>query len=126
MEIIELKSRTVISDSRGELEEIVKAHLWKQMNRVRTNQGCIRGNHYHKYLSELHYVLDGELKVQIKNLRTKEESEYQFGKGSCFIVEPYEFHTVEHLTDADYIVLFSEEFNPQNPDIHKDIQTYAG
>ena len=125
MEIVESKSRTVISDSRGTLEEIVKSRSWKQLNRVRTNQGCVRGNHYHKSLSELHYVLDGELRVHIRNLRTKEESTYQFGKSSCFIVEPYEFHTVEHLTDADYIVLFSEEFDPQNPDIHKDIETYA-
>lgn len=125
MEIIELDSRIIISDSRGALEEIVKASSWKQMNRVRTNQGAIRGNHYHKSILELHYILDGELKVRIKDLKTKKESEYQFGKGSCFIVEPYEFHTVEHLTDSDYIVLFSEEFNPRNPDLHKDVQAYA-
>ena len=126
MEIIELKSRTVISDSRGALEEIVRGvHSWRQMNRVKTYKGAIRGNHYHKSLSELHYVLDGELSVKIKDLTTGEESEYQFGEGSCFIVEPFEFHIVEHLTDAEYIVLFSQEFDPENPDIHRDIETYA-
>lgn len=113
------ETNVVISDSRGRLEEIAKTGLWQQLNRVRTNQGAIRGNHYHKSTSELHYVLSGKLKLHIRNLRTDEEADYQFGEGDCFVVEPYEFHVLEHLTNVDYMVLFSEKFNPKNPDLHK-------
>ncbi len=114
-----LETNVVVSDSRGRLEEIAKADSWKQLNRVKTNQGAVRGNHYHKYTSELHYVLSGELRLHIRNLKTNEEADYQFGEGDCFVVEPYEFHTLEHLTDVDYLVLFSEKFDPENPDLHK-------
>ena len=115
-----LETNVVISDSRGALEEIARTGLWQQLNRVRTNQGNVRGNHYHKSTSELHYILSGELKLHIRDLKANEETDYQFGEGDCFVVEPYEFHTLEHLTDVDYIVLFSERFNPQSPDLYKD------
>ena len=109
----------VILDNRGKLEEIVKIGLWRQLNRVKTNHGAIRGNHYHKYASELHYVMSGKLKLHIRNIKTNEEADYQFREGDCFVVEPYEFHVLEHLTDVDYIVLFSENFNPENPDLYR-------
>ena len=115
-----LKTNVVISDRRGELEEIAKTGLWQQLNRVKTNQGAKRGNHYHEHTSELHYVLSGELRLHIRDLKTNEEWDYLFGEGDCFVVEPYEFHTLEHLTDVDYIVLFSERFDPETPDLHKD------
>ena len=115
-----IKPGAVISDSRGSLVEIAKTGLWQQLNRVKTNRGAVRGNHYHKSNVELYYVLNGELKLHIRNLKTNEEAHYQFGEGDCFIVEPYEFHTLEHLTDGDYIVLFSEKFNTESPDLHKD------
>lgn len=115
-----LETNVIISDSRGALEEITKTGLWQQLNHVKTNQGAIRGNHYHKYTSELHYVLNGELKLHIRDLKTNEEADYLFGEGDCFVVEPYEFHTLEHLTDVDYIVLFSEKFNQENPDLHRE------
>jgi len=114
-----IKPFVAVSDYRGSIDEVVKGRLWKQLNYVRTNQGAIRGNHFHKILSELHYVVSGEIRVHIRDLRTNEEATYHLGEGSCFIVEPHEYHTLEHLTDTEYVVLFSEEFNPEQPDIHK-------
>ncbi|MBI4158732.1 cupin domain-containing protein [Candidatus Woesearchaeota archaeon] len=119
-----LTTTTVIRDARGVLEEIAKSHVWQQLNRVKTNKGAVRGNHYHEVNLELHYILEGELMVHIRNLQTREETTHRFGEGSCFIVLPYEYHTLEHLTDCDYIVLFSRRFDPEDPDLHKDTHTY--
>ena len=114
-----LKPEIAVADSRGILKEVVKNFTWKQMNHFITKKGSVRGQHYHKYNLELYYLLKGKLSVHITDVETKNESRFLFEKGSCFIIEPYEYHTLRYLTNVEYIILLSEEFNSKNPDIYK-------
>ena len=114
-----LKPEVVISDSRGILKEIEKSFTWKQLNYIFTKKGFVRGKHYHKHTLELYYIIKGRLELHIVDLKKKKESTYLFKKGSCFIVEPYESHTLKFLTDVESIVLLSEKFNPKNSDTYK-------
>ncbi|MBI2667491.1 WxcM-like domain-containing protein [Candidatus Woesearchaeota archaeon] len=114
-----IKQKIIILDKRGILKEIAKNFTWKQLNYSITKKGSVRGNHYHKHTSELHFIVKGKLELYIKNLKTNKEYNYLFKKGSCFIIEPYEFHILKYLTYVELIVLLSEEFNLKNPDIYK-------
>ena len=108
-----------LSDERGNLIEIVKSKNWKQMNYSFTKEGSIRGNHYHKTIEELFYILKGEVKIEIHNLKTgmKETNIVKGGQG--FIIELYEIHRVTALTDVEWIVLYSDVFDQTNPDIFR-------
>ena len=92
----------------------------KQINHSFTKMGTIRGNHYHKSCNEFFYIVGGELKLTIKNIKSEEEITAIMKKGDCFIVEPYEVHIVEALTDLEFIVLLSEPFNPNDPDLFRE------
>ena len=115
-----LNSKRVSSDDRGVIDVVCEDGPWERMNHIRTKKGFIRGDHYHQLNSELHYVLNGSLELYVRDLRTGEEATYQFIGGDCFIVEPHEFHTLRHLEDSEYMVLFSRRFDSENPDVHKD------
>lgn len=115
-----LNPEIAVSDERGFLKEISKGFQWKQLNHTSTKKGSIRGNHYHKKTLELFYILKGKIELNVKDLKTNEESVHHLQKGSCFIIEPYEIHTLKYLTDVETIVLLSEIFNQEDPDIYKE------
>ena len=114
-----IKLNTVIADDRGKLIDVLLNMNYKQMNHVITKKGTIRGNHYHKYTEEFFYILHGKVIVNVTNLRTNEVTNFTAESGSLFIIEPYEYHTIEILEDSEWIVLLSENFNPNDPDIHR-------
>ena len=115
-----LKTTLGHSDQRGKFMEIInEAQHWKQMNHVITAKDAIRGNHYHKKTHELFYILTGKVHLHCQDLRTNMIQEKDFAAGEGFMVEPYEYHTVHALTDVEWIVLLSENYNPADSDIHK-------
>jgi len=114
-----VKPNTVVSDNRGKLIEVLLNINYKQMNHVITKKGFVRGNHYHKRTREFFYILHGKIVVTVTNIKTKKTTRFTAGPGSCFIIEPYENHTVEFIEDTEWIVLLSENFNPDNPDIYR-------
>ncbi len=107
------------SDARGNLIEIVKSKNWRQMNYFFTKKGSIRGNHYHKVIEELFYILKGEIKIKIDNLKTGKKETHIVKERQGFIVESYDVHTVTALTDVEWIVLYSEVFDQTNPDLFR-------
>ncbi|MFH1439369.1 MAG: cupin domain-containing protein [Candidatus Woesearchaeota archaeon] len=115
-----IKPVNKLSDERGYLIEIMQNGLWKQINHSFTKKGNKRGNHYHKYCHEFFYIIDGELKITIRNINTKEQRIAIMKRGDCFIIEPYEIHIVEALTDLELVVLLSSPFDPENPDLFRE------
>jgi len=81
--------------------------------------GVTRGNHYHKTTREFFYIIRGKIIVTVTNVKTNNTTRFTASPSDCFIIEPYENHTVEFLEDTEWIVLLSENFNAENPDIHK-------
>ncbi len=118
MDIIKIKP--VFSDERGKLVEIVKGDEWKQVNYVISRKGCERGRHYHKKTKEFFYILKGDVEVKIKEINSGKSSQFNAKEGDSFIVKPYEAHTIKILTDTEWIVLLSEEFDEANPDIFEE------
>lgn len=103
-------------DERGWFKQIVSGK-WEQMNIFLTKKGHQRGGHYHKNTTECFYVIDGEIELEVNNVATGEYSTHKSRTGGCFVVEPYESHTVTALADTIIVVLLSKKFNPKDTDI---------
>jgi len=114
-----VKPNAVVADDRGKLIEVLLNIGYKQMNHVITKKGVTRGNHYHKTTREFFYIIRGKIIVTVTNVKTNNTTRFTASPSDCFIIEPYENHTVEFLEDTEWIVLLSENFNAENPDIHK-------
>ncbi|HIH32390.1 TPA: cupin domain-containing protein [Candidatus Woesearchaeota archaeon] len=109
----------IISDDRGKLIEVVKGGPWTQMNHAFNKKDSIRGRHYHKFTSEIFYLISGEVVAELQNVQTGFHQKVNMKKGDILKVKPFEKHTLQSLTDTEWIVLLSHEFDEKNPDIFK-------
>lgn|SRR3989338_919942 len=114
-----LKPVTEMRNERGFLLELVKDGSWKQLSHNFTKAGNKRGNHYHKKTYEFFYVYEGKLKLNVENLKTGKKEEHIINEGQCFVVEPYDNHVVEALTDLHLIILLSNAFDENDPDLFR-------
>mgnify|MGYP001601223946 CR=1 FL=1 len=97
-------------DRRGELVQI-NSGLWKQINYLTIKKNNSFGGHYHKHKKELFYVTEGFVSVEIVDMKIKQVAKMYFGIGKCFIIEPYEKHTIFAEKDSKLIELLSETYN---------------
>ena len=116
MEVNQVEFRN--TDERGVFEQVTSGD-WRQLNVLRTKRGHQRGGHYHKITREFFYVLQGKVKLEIKDVETGEYAEWEFREGMCFTVEPYESHLLTALTDSVMVVMLSKAYNPQDTDIYE-------
>ena len=106
-------------DQRGEIFGVGRFPWMQEINYIESLQGSVRGGHYHKETQELFFILAGEIKVEIEQLKTKERKTFIFKKKDIFLIEPYEVHTFFILEDAKWINILSRPMDPQKPDFHK-------
>lgn len=104
----------VHKDKRGEIIELTKGIAWRQLNKVISKKGEIRGNHYHKETYELVYLIKGLAEVKIFNVKTKKTKEFILHEEKSFIIEPYDVHTIKPLKDSCWLILLSKEFDPED------------
>jgi len=107
-----------LDDSRGTFIGITQNQKWAEVNFIETGRNQVRGNHYHKNTLELFFIISGRIKVNIFDIRKRKKEEFIANKGDIFIVEPFEVHTFETLTDATWINMLSAPLDKDNPDIH--------
>ena len=104
-------------------KELVNFGKWEELNIVSSNEGTIRGNHYHKETVELFIILEGEIKVvtqKVINQRLdKNASENIVKKGDIFLIDPMINHTFYINKKSRWMNLLSKRMNPHNPDINK-------
>ncbi|MBA7708785.1 hypothetical protein ES703_117689 [subsurface metagenome] len=110
-------------DDRGTFKGLVNFGKWEELNIVSSNEGTIRGNHYHKETVELFIILEGEIKVvtqKVINQRLdKNASENIVKKGDIFLIDPMINHTFYINKKSRWMNLLSKRMNPHNPDINK-------
>lgn len=105
-------------DERGVLREITRDPVWRQLNQQDRVKGSIVGNHYHKKMRELFYMIDGKILVKLQNIQTNIKEELIVKKGDIFIINPFEAHALCMLENSSFLVLLSEKFDDTNKDIH--------
>lgn len=106
------------TDKRGVFTGIINSGEWHEFNYIETFAGEIRGNHYHKEIRELFFIIAGDIEVLISSIDRKKNEVYNFHKGDTFIVEPLEMHTFKCKTDAQWINVLSIKIDEETPDIY--------
>jgi len=115
--MIRLEPYFRFDDDRGAFLGISQGSAWREANMVETRKGMTRGGHYHKHTSELFFILEGAVKIDLLDIRTGEERQLTAEKGEIFIVEPGEVHTFCALTDAVWINMLSQPMDQNDPDV---------
>ncbi len=116
MEFLEMY--VIHEDPRGVFRGITNKYTWGEINYIETRKNVVRGNHYHKFTKELFYILEGRVKIKIRNLFSGEAHEFEAGPKTVFIVDPYEVHTFETLEDAKWLNMLSHSLAANDPDIY--------
>lgn len=106
------------TDPRGLVCGVTRQEWIREVNYVETVTGEVRGNHYHRETLEMFFIIDGRVRVSVRDVRTGETDERVFTKGDIFLVEPYELHTFRILADAKWINMLSKPVEGTNPDFH--------
>lgn len=108
----------IFKDDRGELAQIATGGPWRQLNILKRRAGSLGGGHYHKNTQEFFYVLKGKIEVSIFDTTSGNHLKATtFSKGDCFTIMPYEQHYMNFLTETVLVVLYTNPFNQEEPDI---------
>lgn len=122
MKIVKLKK---YSDERGSLVENTEPEIFKDTKHFfvsKSKPGVIRGNHYHFRKSEWFYVIQGECKLIVKDLKTGKR-ETRLVKASQNIIinmEPNKSHAFKNVGKEELILLalVNEVHNQKDPDTY--------
>jgi mannose-6-phosphate isomerase-like protein (cupin superfamily) len=114
-----IKPYKIFKDQRGTLVGIINDGKWEEINYLETEKNQTRGNHYHKNTEEMFYILDGTIKVIVKNIKTKKKQEKTVKKGAIVLINPFELHTFISRTKCKWINVLSKKIEDSSPDIHK-------
>ena len=112
-------------DDRGWFAELIRASDLpkpiKQANLSRSRQGVIRGLHYHERgQDDLFVCLHGMVRVVVLDRGSGETFTEDIGDDNpvAIYVPGQHAHGYEALTDALFVYLVTEEYDPSNPDEH--------
>jgi dTDP-4-dehydrorhamnose 3,5-epimerase len=113
-------------DMRGSLKKLLMISQLKEDEKIEevyvliSNQGSVRGNHYHKETLEYFYVISGKAKVALKNLDTGafEEMILSSSDNVTLKVPPYVVHAFKNEEEEPFIMLAisSKEYNKDDTD----------
>jgi len=111
------------SDERGSIEGIINYGEWKEINLITSSSGSVRGNHYHKHITELFIILDGEIKVVVQKVKdgklVGDTFENNVKSGDVFLVESFVNHTFFVKKDSRWINVLSEAIKEKEPDLYR-------
>jgi dTDP-4-dehydrorhamnose 3,5-epimerase-like enzyme len=115
-----IKKYAGFSDDRGEFCGVLNEGNWGEVNYVFTKKGAIRGNHFHKNVVEIVFLLKGEMTVEVSDIKDSNILETVHLKaGEGIRLEPYLYHVMKYDTDCEQLSILDQPFEENNPDIHR-------
>lgn len=114
-----LQPEVVHADQRRTLTQLVTADL-KQVNVYQVNKGCVLGGHYHMHTNEYFYVTKGSFVVFMHRFGEKHSASRILNKGSFFMAGSGYVHSLEALTNGEFLTFLTLPFNPKEPDLWQD------
>jgi len=122
MKTIKLKK---YSDARGSLVENTKPEIFKDTKHFfvsKSKPGVIRGNHYHLRKAEWFYVIQGNCRMIIKDIKTgkKETKLVKANQNVIISIEPGKSHAFKNIGKEELILLalVNEVHNQKDPDTY--------
>ena len=108
-----LPAEFIHKDHRRSLSQLVTDDL-KQVNLYEVHKGAILGNHYHKITNEYFYIIKGSF---LLNVNGKSQV---ISRGSFFVVEPPERHTLECLSlTGSFLTFLTKPYSKEDTDTYK-------
>ena len=130
MKGIEEKKLTVHTDNRGWLAEIfrpedVNKTMSGQVTITTAHPGIVKANHYHKTKTEWYCVIQGKMKLALKDMKTLKTEEIILTSDEMKLLKigPNIAHGFKN-TGEDMLVLLmyiDEPFDSKNPDTFAEI-----
>jgi dTDP-4-dehydrorhamnose 3,5-epimerase-like enzyme len=127
MKLIRLFDNNVHVDSRGQLIELRSNNIRKNMKHMfisytHPDSSIIRGNHYHKYKNEWFYIIQGKMKIKVKDLKSGMTEEHIFDDSLKKFIQigPNLPHSFQNI-GKDVLILMAivdRKFNKQKPDTY--------
>ncbi|KYJ86922.1 sugar 3,4-ketoisomerase [Sulfurovum riftiae] len=107
-------------DERGKLTIIEKVLPFEIKRFYYVYDVCAkRGGHRHKKTVQALVCLGGSCEVYVNN--GKEEQVFVLSQpDKCLIVEPHDWHTMDHFTDGSTLLVFASEYYDVNDYIDKE------
>ncbi len=107
------------SDSRGKITGLIQSAAgWREINRVHSLPGTIRGGHYHLHTDELFIILRGTVEVTCRSGADAPPETAVFHAGDVFIITSGTGHTFKALEESEWLNALSVPFDPDAPDMH--------
>lgn len=98
-EILNQVLKPAHSDDRGDIYDLVEDAV-DHVGLITFKQGVTRGSHYHKVSIQYSYVLEGQIKLVLKDVDGSNPRETVLGPGSLSKIPPNTIHTYTALSDA--------------------------
>ncbi|AGK53556.1 polysaccharide biosynthesis C-terminal domain-containing protein [Bacillus sp. 1NLA3E] len=125
----ELISVQPFEDKRGSLKKILMKSQLKENDQIEeayllySEQGSVRGNHYHKKTLEYFVIVSGKAKVAMRNLDTGTFEEIYISSSDNFILKvlPNVVHAFKNEEELPLIMLAisTKEYNKFDTDTFK-------
>lgn len=100
------------ADSRRIIYQLFTAPI-EQVNSYDIKRGAVLGDHFHKETYEYFYVTKGTIRARVGS------NEMTMNRGSLFVVEPNERHSIEALTESSIMTFLTKQFDQRRPDVHR-------
>ena len=115
-----LKPYFRFSDDRGEISGIFQDKNWREINYLQSKKGCQRGGHYHRKTQEAFYIIEGKIKILLRDVKTKKEREFIAEKGDIFEIPINAMHTFDIIENSSWINMLSIPMKGDHKDFHKE------
>jgi quercetin dioxygenase-like cupin family protein len=93
------------TDARGEIVDIFYKQNIQHVAVIKSTQGAVRGNHYHKSTTQHMLITQGSLEYWFKPLDTSEKSQcILLEKGDFITTPPNEVHALNIIEDNEFVV----------------------
>lgn len=106
-------------DSRRVLTQLVTDNI-QQVNSYQVNKGCVLGGHYHKDTDEYFYITKGTFAVFMHPLGSKHALSRILNKNSFFVARSSFVHSLEALTNGEFLTFLTKPFDQKEPDLWQD------
>jgi dTDP-4-dehydrorhamnose 3,5-epimerase-like enzyme len=91
-------------DARGSITDVITNEQIDSVTIIRSCEGAIRGNHYHKETYQWTYILSGSI-TAVSKMQDEEPVTHVLSTGDLIKHVPYEQHAFLALEETEWLVL---------------------
>lgn len=98
------KNEVSFKDERGEIIDILKDKPVEHVTMITSKKGSLRGNHYHKKSWEYTFLIEGKMKVAIRDIDKKKIEFVTMSAGDMFVSPPGQIHALKAEEDSKFMI----------------------